>query len=148
MELGRDAAKLAHRLVIALGRHGHEVRRAADVDTRSIRVGDRQGLPGLARFRAEAAIALRQEMLHYPLPPRTTLTRGQLRTTATSVFRRAALHLATTPAHTEFLRRDLRQQADYFANPAFEQRAASALRLLAVPSSLRSSAAAQRHRFA
>jgi hypothetical protein len=34
------------------------------------------------------------------------------------------------------------------ANPAFERRAASALRLLAVPSSLRSSAAAQRERYA
>jgi hypothetical protein len=34
------------------------------------------------------------------------------------------------------------------ANPAFERTAASALRLLAVPSSLRSSAAAQRERWA
>jgi hypothetical protein len=33
-------------------------------------------------------------------------------------------------------------------NPAFERTAASALRLLAVPSSLRSSAAAQRERWA
>jgi hypothetical protein len=34
------------------------------------------------------------------------------------------------------------------ANPAFERTAASALRLLAVPSALRSSAAAQRERWA
>jgi hypothetical protein len=34
------------------------------------------------------------------------------------------------------------------ANPAFERTAACALRLLAVPSSLRSSAAAQRERYA
>ena len=34
------------------------------------------------------------------------------------------------------------------ANPAFERTAASALRLLAVPSSLRSSAGAQRERYA
>jgi len=37
---------------------------------------------------------------------------------------------------------------DETSNPAFERTAASALRLLAVPSSLRSSAAAQRDRWA
>ena len=47
--------------------------------------------------------------------PRTTLTRGQCCTIARSVFRGATVHLATMPPRM-FLRHDLRQQADYFAN--------------------------------
>jgi hypothetical protein len=51
---------------------------------------------------------------------------------------------APPPANAE--PRQLARMEALIANPAFERTAASALRLLAVPSSLRSSAAAQRER--
>ena len=40
VEIDREAGKLVHRLIVAVRRHGHEVRRAADVDASGIGVGD------------------------------------------------------------------------------------------------------------
>jgi hypothetical protein len=52
--------------------------------------------------------------------PRTTLTRGQY---APLLHRSSAAPHSTLPQlkAPEFLRRDLRQRADYFANPSFER---------------------------
>jgi hypothetical protein len=41
-EIGGEGAELAHRLVVAVGRHGHEVGAAADVDAGGVGVGDAQ----------------------------------------------------------------------------------------------------------
>ncbi len=51
--------------------------------------------------------------------PRTTLTRGQY---APLLHRSSAAPHSTLPepAHAVFLRRDLRQRADYFANPSLQ----------------------------
>ena len=39
--VGYDVGELAHGLIVPIGRHGHEVRGAADVDSGGIGVGDR-----------------------------------------------------------------------------------------------------------
>ena len=156
VEVHREAGELAHRLVVALGRHGHEVGRAADVDARGIGVGDRQGGSGLARLEGGITIALGHGLLHHPLwnvaphrvrrlahslkrdigpaaanrqadspmsmtSPRTTLTRGQY---APLIHRSSAAPHSSLPQTgvRQFLRRDLRQRADYFANPALKRR--------------------------
>src|SRR5207249_4688681 len=61
--------------------------------------------------------------------PRTTLTRGQY---APLLHRSPAAPHSTLPQRstTEFLRRDLRQRADYFANPSVERTFNSWLRHL------------------
>jgi hypothetical protein len=41
-KVGGEAVELAHRLVVAMGRHGHEVRGAADVDAGRVGVGQGQ----------------------------------------------------------------------------------------------------------
>src|SRR5207247_1851537 len=66
-EVDREARKLAHRFIVAIRRHGHKVRRAADVDAGGVGVSDRQRGSGLARFDAEAAIALGHGLLHHSL---------------------------------------------------------------------------------
>ena len=54
-------------------------------------------------------------------------------TIAISVFRGAAFHLATTQARAVFLRRDLRQRADYFANHLVNQYLKGVPRLGLIP---------------
>ena len=158
VEVHREAGELAHRLVVALRRNGHEVRRATDVDTGGVGVGDRQGGgSGRARFeghfcRGDFCIAFGHGLLHHSLwnvalhrvrrlahslkrdigpaaanpcadspmsmtQPMTTLTRGQY---APLLHRSCAAPHSTLPQQKkpEFLRRDLRQRADYFANPS------------------------------
>ena len=163
VEVDREAGELAHRLVVAVGRHGYEVRCAADVDAGGVGVSDRQRGSGLARFEAAASIALDHCLLHHSLrnvaphrvrrlahslkrnigpatayrqadspmsmtSPRTTLTRGQV---APLLHRSSAAPHPTLPQRRapEFLRRDLRQRADYFANPSLERRPHEAWRL-------------------
>jgi len=62
--------------------------------------------------------------------PKTTLTRGQY---APLPYRSSAAPLPTLPQRDgiEFLRRDLRQRADYNANPAFERTYTSGAPLVA-----------------
>jgi hypothetical protein len=61
-------------LVVSIRRHGHEVGRAANVDTGGVGVGDRQRRAGLARLETDTSIALGHGLLHHPLrnvvPPR------------------------------------------------------------------------------
>ena len=53
VQIVREAVELPHRLIVAIGRHGHEVCGAADVDAGGVGVGDRQGKPGLARLETD-----------------------------------------------------------------------------------------------
>lgn len=46
IEVDREAGKLAHRFIVSIRRHGHEVGRAADVDAGGMGMGDRRS--GLA----------------------------------------------------------------------------------------------------
>ena len=143
--------------------HGHEVGRAADVDARSMGMGNRQGCcTSLDGLEDDAVMALNHGLLHHSLrnvalhrvrrlahslkrdidsaaaciheetPPRRftnvdDVTQDHanpraVRATAASTLRSAAFELATTEP-PEFLRRDLRQSADYFANLSFEHAA-------------------------
>jgi hypothetical protein len=149
VEVDREASELAHWLIVAVRRHGHEVRGAADVDAGGVGVGDGQRRSGLARLQTDASIALGHGLLHHSLrnvalhrvrrlahslkrnidpaaayrqadlpmsmtSPWTTLTRGQY---APLLHRSSAAPHSTLPQRgaPEFPRRDLRQQADYFA---------------------------------
>ena len=155
VQIGGEARERAHRLIVAVRRHRHVVRGAADVDAGGIGVGKRQGWSRLARFEDDAAIALGHGLLHHSLwnvaphrvcrlphslkrdigpaaayrqvdspmsmtSPKTTLTRGQC---APLLHRSSAAPHSTLPQRTRrvFLRRDLRQRADYFANLALER---------------------------
>ena len=64
-KVDREAGKLAHRLVVPVGRHGDIVGGAADVDAGGVGVGDRQGGSGLARFEGDTAIAFDHGLLHH-----------------------------------------------------------------------------------
>ncbi len=52
MQIGGEAGELAHRLVVAIRWHGHEMRGAADLDAGGVGVSQCQGMPGLARLQA------------------------------------------------------------------------------------------------
>ena len=65
LQLSGEAAELAHRLVIAIGRHGHEVAGAADVDAGRVGVGQ-----GQRRGPGGTAIALRHGVLHHEVVER------------------------------------------------------------------------------
>ena len=127
LEVGGEAGELAHRLVVPVGRHGHEVRGAADVDAGSVGVGRCQGrlstegrdcvAPWLAPssvvecgaasgtsscslsqtgyrpagHRPERRFTNVDDVTHDHANPRAMCT------IATSVFRGATFHLATTP---------------------------------------------------
>ena len=153
IEVSRKARKLAHRLIVTIRRHGHEVGCATDVGAGGVGVSDRQrrgpGLPGrggdiaivqghgvlhhsfrnaalhrvrrlahsLKRDTGPAAANRRADSPMSMTSPRTTLTRGQY---APLLYRSSAAPHSTLPQSQapEFLRRDLRLRADYFANMA------------------------------
>ena len=54
----RETRKLPYRFIIPAGRHGNKVSGAANVDARGKGVGDGQGSPGFARFKADRAIVI------------------------------------------------------------------------------------------
>jgi hypothetical protein len=64
VEIEGEAGELAYRLVVAIGRHGHKVGRAADVYTGGVGVGDGEG-SGLARLQGESSVALRHRLVHH-----------------------------------------------------------------------------------
>jgi len=63
VEVYREAGKLAHRFIVSIRRHGHEVGRGSDVDAGRVGVGDRQGGSGFAGLETDAAITLYQGLL-------------------------------------------------------------------------------------
>lgn len=154
MQVGGEAFELAHWFIVPIRWHRDVVRGAADIDAGGIGMGDRKG-PGSAGLDIQAAIALRQGLLHHrwwnvaldrvrrrahslkrdigpsatnrrddsPMSmtsPRTTLTRGQC---APLLYRSSPAPHSTLPQspRSVFLRRDLRQKADYYANLALNR---------------------------
>src|SRR5207237_2283535 len=59
IKISGKATELTHRLLVAVGRHGHEMRGATDVDAGSIRVSQSQAAS------TNGPVALRHGVLHH-----------------------------------------------------------------------------------